>query len=434
MKRRCNGRCTNHQYYGDKGISYCEEWEDFDTFAKWSIENGYHPGFEIDRINGDLDYSPQNCRWVSHKKNSRNRKAIELLYRTGLVKRARLVIYSCIMAAAVCMWSYFGAIHSYFVILMIAFFILMFSEMMLDHIKVHFETLAMCFVAGLLIPYMLSSLIRILNMDVGRYVILIPFVVAFMSDAGAYFIGLKFGRHKLAPVVSPNKTIEGALGGVAFAVVSMLIYALVIDQLPGCCAGGVALRVQALLQILQSGGQLIGDIAQLRHDLDQRIDILHSGLVELVHDPLQAVPHIDQGLLDLRLVDHGNELVDALQKGLCLLLDQHEGILQLAGVLAVDGIADQLVVIGQLGLVLLSACLDLGLGSVQLGLCIGQLHVNDFQQLFIDGIDLFLIELHLHHPGDQTVGGNIGNAALTLDIGDHGVVDEIGHSFYQCGL
>ena len=159
--------------------------------------------------------------------------AYELLYRTGLVKRARLVIYSCIMAAAVCMWSYFGAIHSYFVILMIAFFILMFSEMMLDHIKVHFETLAMCFAAGLLIPYMLSSLIRILNMDIGRYVILIPFVVAFMSDAGAYFIGLKFGRHKLAPVVSPNKTIEGALGGVVFAVVSMLIYALVIDLLPG---------------------------------------------------------------------------------------------------------------------------------------------------------------------------------------------------------
>ena len=74
--------------------------------------------------------------------------AYELLYRTGLVKRPRLVIYSCIMAAAVCMWSYFGAIHSYFVILMIVFFILMFSEMMLDHIKVHFEDLSMCFVAG----------------------------------------------------------------------------------------------------------------------------------------------------------------------------------------------------------------------------------------------------------------------------------------------
>ena len=159
--------------------------------------------------------------------------AYELLYRTGLVRRARLVIYSCAMAAAVCMWSYWGAIHAYFIILLMAFFVLMFSEMMLDHVKVHFEDLSMCFVAGVLIPYMLSSLIRILNMDVGRYVILIPFVVAFMSDTGAYFVGLKFGHHKLAPVVSPNKTIEGALGGIVFAVVSMLLYALVIDLLPG---------------------------------------------------------------------------------------------------------------------------------------------------------------------------------------------------------
>lgn len=191
--------------------------------------------------------------------------AYELLYRTGLVKRPRLVIYSCIMAAAVCMWSYFGAIHSYFVILLIVFFALMFSEMMLDHIKVHFEDLSMCFVAGLLIPYMLSSLIRILNMDIGRYVILIPFVVAFMSDAGAYFIGLKFGRHKLAPVVSPNKTIEGALGGIVFAVVSMLLYALIIDLLPG------NLRVNYGLALLYGfAGSLLGIFGDLCFSIVKR--------------------------------------------------------------------------------------------------------------------------------------------------------------------
>lgn len=75
MRRRCNGRCTNHQYYGDKGISYCTEWDDFDVFAAWAIENGYQPGLEIDRIDSDMNYTPNNCRWVSHKKNSRNRKA-----------------------------------------------------------------------------------------------------------------------------------------------------------------------------------------------------------------------------------------------------------------------------------------------------------------------------------------------------------------------
>lgn len=75
MRRRCNGSCTNHQYYGDKGISYCPEWEDFDVFAKWAIDNGYQKGLEIDRIDGDKDYCPDNCRWVTHKNNSRNRKA-----------------------------------------------------------------------------------------------------------------------------------------------------------------------------------------------------------------------------------------------------------------------------------------------------------------------------------------------------------------------
>ena len=277
-----------------------------------------------------------------------------------------------------------------------------------------------------------GHLLGILVLLLGIFQLLLV-IVQHLAGLGELDIGLQLllgiAAHDLGELIHQAGHVVHGLDGALQRVINVaqaLLHLQIIDQLPGRCAGGVALRVQALLQILQSGGQLIGDIAQLRHDLDQRIDILHSGLIELVHDPLQAVPHIDQGLLDLRLVDHGNELVDALQKGLCLLLDQHEGILQFAGILAVDGIADQLVVIGQLGLVLLSACLDLGLCSIQLGLCIGQLHVNDFQQLFIDGIDLFLIELHLHHPGDQAIGGNIGNAALTLDIGDHGVVDEIG--------
>lgn len=65
-------------------------------------------------------------------------------------------------------------------------------------------------------------------LDAGRYVILIPFAVAFLSDGGAYFVGLKFGKHKLAPVVSPNKTIEGVFGGVAAAVLGMLIYGVIL--------------------------------------------------------------------------------------------------------------------------------------------------------------------------------------------------------------
>lgn len=153
----------------------------------------------------------------------------ELLYRTGLVKHPRLVIYSSIMAFALSLWSYWGAVRAYFMLMLMVYTMLLFAEMMLDHIKVRFETLGMCFVSGVIVPYLLTALIRILTMNEGRYVILIPFIVAFMSDAGAYFVGLRFGKHKLAPVVSPNKTIEGVLGGLAGAMIGMLIYTVILD-------------------------------------------------------------------------------------------------------------------------------------------------------------------------------------------------------------
>ena len=155
--------------------------------------------------------------------------AYELLYRTGLVRHTRLVLYSCAVAFAVTMWSYAEAIHAWLVLLILGYTFLLFAEMMLDHVKVRFEKLGLCFFAGLVMPFLLSALVRILMLYTGRYVILIPFVVAFLSDSGAYFVGLKFGRHKLAPVVSPNKTIEGALGGIAAAMVGMLLYALILD-------------------------------------------------------------------------------------------------------------------------------------------------------------------------------------------------------------
>lgn len=153
----------------------------------------------------------------------------EMLYRTHLVKHPRLVVYSSVMAFAVIMWSHAGAVHAWLLIGLLLYTLVLFAEMMMDHVKVRIEMLALCYLAGAVIPFLLGSLIRILGMTIGRYVILIPFVVAFLSDSGAYFAGLKFGKHKLAPVVSPNKTIEGALGGLVAAMAGMLIYALVLD-------------------------------------------------------------------------------------------------------------------------------------------------------------------------------------------------------------
>lgn len=65
--------------------------------------------------------------------------------------------------------------------------------------------------------------------ETGKYLYLLVFIGAWMTDTGAYFFGRCFGRHKLIPAVSPNKTVEGAFGGVVGCIVGYGAYGLILD-------------------------------------------------------------------------------------------------------------------------------------------------------------------------------------------------------------
>ena len=153
--------------------------------------------------------------------------AYELLHATGHVKNPRLVIYACVSAFCMSIWSWAGQNRGWFNLLVVAVFCAYFAEMMANHVKLTFDKVAMCLVAALIVPYLLTSLVRVLGMRLGRYYIIVPFLMAFLPDTGAYFAGRAFGKHKLAPVISPKKTIEGVIGGAVSSVAGMLIYALV---------------------------------------------------------------------------------------------------------------------------------------------------------------------------------------------------------------
>lgn len=75
MKQRCyNERHIAYHRYGGRGISICEEWlNDFKKFYDWAIENNWHSELQIDRIDNDLGYSPENCRMATPRLNSNNR-------------------------------------------------------------------------------------------------------------------------------------------------------------------------------------------------------------------------------------------------------------------------------------------------------------------------------------------------------------------------
>ena len=155
--------------------------------------------------------------------------AYELLSGTGIVKQPRIVGYCMIMAVLTVLQSCYQWAVVWAQLGVLVFFVVLFLEIMLSGMKLPFEKIAVCYAAGMLIPYLLSSIARIHGAEHGRFFILIPFVLAFLSDTGAYFVGCAFGKHKLAPTISPKKSIEGVVGGVLGAILGMLVYCLVLQ-------------------------------------------------------------------------------------------------------------------------------------------------------------------------------------------------------------
>lgn len=75
MVDRCtNPRCSSYVKYGARGITVCEEWRlSKPKFIEWARLNGFSRGLQIDRINGKLGYSPDNCRFVTSEEQNKNR-------------------------------------------------------------------------------------------------------------------------------------------------------------------------------------------------------------------------------------------------------------------------------------------------------------------------------------------------------------------------
>lgn len=78
MHRRCNDEDGAHfKYYKQKGISVCEEWNDFKVFYN-DMESTWQMGLELDRSNGNEGYNKINCRWVTPFTQQTNKSNIKL--------------------------------------------------------------------------------------------------------------------------------------------------------------------------------------------------------------------------------------------------------------------------------------------------------------------------------------------------------------------
>jgi phosphatidate cytidylyltransferase len=135
----------------------------------------------------------------------------------------------------------------------------------------------------------------------GPELTLILLVMVWLADSGAYFAGRHFGRHKLAPAVSPGKTREGVYGGV---LVSLLFAAAAGWWLSGSVHWTAAFCMVSLLAILFSvAGDLLESLMKRQSGIKDSGSIIpgHGGIFDRVDSMVAAVPVFLSGYLWLGL-------------------------------------------------------------------------------------------------------------------------------------
>ncbi|MGL5677380.1 MAG: phosphatidate cytidylyltransferase [Cellulosilyticaceae bacterium] len=134
-------------------------------------------------------------------------------------------------------WVGYGSVALYFVGLefftkhflfyITALIMLLLILMVFNHPKYGIADIAMTFIAPIYVAVLLSFIMLIRRMPAGEFLVWFVFISAWGSDTCAYFAGKCFGKHKLAPVLSPKKTIEGSVGGAIGATLIAALYSFI---------------------------------------------------------------------------------------------------------------------------------------------------------------------------------------------------------------
>ena len=141
-------------------------------------------------------------------------------------------------SALACM-GYLSAIFYYICVLTgyekydIFVFVIALMEIMSVYVftfpKYKIEEVTLTFLGLFYVAVMLSYIYKVRILEDGIYIVWLIFIASWGNDTFAYFTGVLLGKHKMAPVLSPKKSIEGAIGGIAGATILGIIFGYIVN-------------------------------------------------------------------------------------------------------------------------------------------------------------------------------------------------------------
>ena len=187
------------------------------------------------------------------------------------------------------------------------FTLLLFSAMIVYHQETTFKEVGVLYSMVVLIPSALQTLVslRDLSDNHGMFYVLIAVLSAWVADAGAYFAGTFFGKHKLCPNISPKKTIEGAIGGVIGAALLGFLYGAYFEgRMEAMIRPGViSAAACAIAAVISQLGDLAASAIKRNHNVKDYGNLIpgHGGVLDRFDSMIFTAPAIYFAVLFLGL-------------------------------------------------------------------------------------------------------------------------------------
>ena len=157
------------------------------------------------------------------------------------------------------------------------------------------ETAAISSSTTVYISFGFASIVLLRDLEFGRYVYFLAFIIPWITDTFAYFCGRAFGKHKLIPDVSPKKTVEGSIGGTIFAILITLIYGFVISKATVAVPNYLGIAVVAfIVSLLSQCGDLIMSLIKRKFEIKDYGKIFpgHGGILDRFDSIIATAPFI----------------------------------------------------------------------------------------------------------------------------------------------
>lgn len=113
-------------------------------------------------------------------------------------------------------------------VIMLAFLLLLLAVFVFAYPKFHSHQIMAAFFGLFYVGVMLSFMYQTRMLPQGEYIVWLIFLCSWGCDTSAYCVGMLFGKHKMSPILSPKKSVEGAIGGVVGAMLFTAIYCFAI--------------------------------------------------------------------------------------------------------------------------------------------------------------------------------------------------------------